>query len=606
MAGGLGPQWERRITRFRQDLRVFRRIFPWRTTAALLVAIGVMAWLFQIIYRRDLNEPLTFIQAVYAVLNMIFFQLAYTDVPADLNLTPFFVLVPIIGLSLFSLAGFNLLQVLRVFFVRRERGQRWQEALAATYGDHTVVCGLGSIGYRVAMQLAHLGQPLVGVELVETELVDQLIDADLPVILGNVRSRDVLLKAGVARAATVIVCTDQDTANIEAALHAREMNPGARLVLRIFDDEIAQSVRDGIDTEAVLSRSAISAVAFAHAAVGVRVLESFHLDERSYVLARVPLAAGSPLIGCTVGQVARARDATVAFLYRDGAMINEPDAGIPLKAGDDLFVFVDAERLAGLVSQDGHGAINDEAVGAPDMGEGERILVCGLGHLGYRVASILSEMGCRVTALERDASRLGGRLVENGVQVRVADFRRRIVLADAGVVTASAIVVCADDDMLNLETALRARELNPAIRIVLRIFEEELGRHLRAAFGIDAVYSTSALASPAFVGAALGMHLAQAVTIGDETLMLVRLAITPESGLIGQTVHALHADPALTLVLHARGDRLDVPPRLELPLCAGDELVILASPQRLRDLQGLNQSALASRGAGQVAFGAGQ
>jgi hypothetical protein len=188
----------------------------------------VMAWLFQVIYTRDLNEPLTYIQAVYAVLNMIFFQLAYTDLPPDPNLAPFFVLVPVIGLSLFSLAGFNILHVIRVFFVRRERGQRWQEALVSTYSEHAVVCGLGSIGYRVARHLVEFGQSVVGIELTYTELADELVDADVPVILGDVRSYDVLEKAGVARAAMVVVCTDRDMANIEAAFHVRELNPRTR------------------------------------------------------------------------------------------------------------------------------------------------------------------------------------------------------------------------------------------------------------------------------------------------------------------------------------------------------------------------------------------
>lgn len=581
----LGPDGSRRLYRLRQDLRVMRRLFPWRTTTAWLLAIGVMAWLFQIIYTRDLNEPLTYIQAVYAVLNMIFFQLAYTDVPPDPNLAPFFVLVPVIGLSLFSLAGFNILHVIRVFFVRRERGQRWQEALASTYDEHVVVCGLGSIGYRVTRHLIELGQPVVGIELTYTELTDELVDADVPVILGNVRSYDVLQKAGVARATTVVVCTDHDIANIEAAFHARELNPQARLILRIFEDEIAQSVEAGFEVDAVISRSAIAAVAFAYAAVGVDVLESFQLEDRNYVLARVPLHRGSPLVGCMVDEVTRDRDLTVVFLCQGKHLVNEPAPDTRLQTGDDLFLFTASERLTTLVPRSVQSATEDS-----DAEQSGHIIVCGLGHVGYRIANSLQALGYAVTALEREPGRLGQRLAEQGLAVQVTDFRRRAALAEAGIERAQAIVLCSDDDMLNLEIGLRARELNSNTRVVMRIFEEELGRRLSQAFGIDAVYSTSALAAPAFVQAALKLHLAQAVTIGDEELALARLTIEPGSGLVGQTIQELNAEEELTVVLHARHKQIDVPPCPEGRLRVGDEVVVLVSSARLRQLSQLNRS----------------
>jgi len=540
----------------------------------------LMAWLFQIIYTHDLNQPLNYVQAIYAVLNMIFFQLAYTDVPDDPNLVPFFVLVPIVGLSLFSLAGFNILQVLRVFFVRRERGQRWQEALASTYQDHRVVCGLGSIGYRVARHLVDLEQPTVGIELTRTELVDELIDADIPVILGDVRSYDVLEKAGVARAKTVVVCTNQDMANIEAAFHVRELNPQARLILRIFEDEVAQSVQEGFQVDAVLSRSAIAAIAFAYAALGVDVLESFQLGDLNYVLARVPLHKKASLIGRTVAEVTQDYDVTVVFLCRGGRLVDEPAPGTQLEVGDDVFVFVASDRLMALVQS------ATEGPGA----DGRPIIVCGLGHTGYRIVEVLRTLGYSVVALERELSRLGERLARQGISVQAVDFNRRVALTQVGIEQARAIVICSDDGMLNLETGLYARELNPDIRIVMRIFEEELGRRLSRVFGIEAIYSTSALAAPAFVQAALNLRLAQAVTIGDEQLALARLKVGFDSGLIGQTIGSLNDIDELMVVLHARQNQVDIPPNPETGLGAGDEIVFLASWGQLRQLNQWNHS----------------
>jgi voltage-gated potassium channel len=170
-------------------------------------------------------------------------------------------------------------------------------------------------------------------------------------------------------------------------------------------------------------------------------------------------------------------------------------------------------------------------------------------------------------------------------------------LAKAGIEHAQALIVCSDDDMLNLETGLRARELKPDIRLVLRIFEEALGRRLSRVFGIYAVYSTSVLAAPAFVGAALKLHLAQLVSIGDKDWTLSRITIEPESRLIDRTIQELNDEDELTVVLHARRDGIDVPPNPENLLHVGDEAVILASSDQLRRLSQLNRSVPLAHGA---------
>jgi Trk K+ transport system NAD-binding subunit len=575
----------RRLYHFKRDLRLMRYLFPWRTTAGLLLAVASIAWAFNLAYNSVVQESLTYVQAVYAVLNMIFLQLSYTDVPPDLVLAPFFVLVPPVGLALFSLLGFNVLGLIRVFFVRRERGQRWQEAFTSTLSRHVVVLGLGSIGYRVAGSLAEFGFPVVGVELNQSEFAKELMDADVPVIIGDVSTYDALEKAGVDRAETVVVCTNSDVANIEAAFHVREMNPQAHLVLRMFDQEIAQLIGPKFEVDAVLSRSAIAAVAFAHAAVGVEVLESFALEGQSYVFARVPLYRGSPLLGRTVGDVAQDQVVTVVFVCRDRRMLSEPPSSTSLEVGDQLFLFTASDRLMALVRHSFSGENHRDEIELKD-----HIIVCGLGHVGYRIADTLSALGYEVLALDREAGRLGERLAQQGLMVRTADFRRQTVLREAGIAYARALVACSGDDMLNIETGLRTRELNPDLRIVSRVFDQDFGRCLTEKFGVDVVYSTSALAAPTFIQAALKMRLAQEVAIGDQVLSLARLTIEPASSLIDQVIEQLNAQDDLTVMLHARCDQIDVPPCPESRLHVGDQIVILASRSRLCHLIRLNHS----------------
>lgn len=134
---------------------------------------------------------------------------------------------------------------------------------------------------------------------------------------------------------------------------------------------------------------------------------------------------------------------------------------------------------------------------------GREIVVCGLDHLGLRtVAELLlgDEPVVAVGSGEAIAA-AAGRL--DGIRVVEGDHRREAVLRQAGVATAAAIVLTAEDDLGNVQTALTAQELNPAIRIVLRLFDAELGAHIQALFPNAVALSSSAVASPGFVAAAL-------------------------------------------------------------------------------------------------------
>jgi Trk K+ transport system NAD-binding subunit len=569
--------------RWRQDVRVFVRLFPWPATASLVAGTALIAATFQFVYNAHQathrlpleGAPLTYIQAVYAVLNMMFLQVAYTDVPSAPALAAFFALVPIVGLTLFSIFGFNALRLIRVFFVRRERGPEWQEVLASTLRRPILVAGLGRVGYRVARQLAVFGQPLVGIEREPSALTAALMEAGVPVLLGDVRAEDILEKAGLARAATIVACTDDDMTNLGLAFAARDPreNPALRLVLRIFDDELRERLGAWFEEGEIISRSAISAPVFISQAVGVDVLESFPLDGRNVALCRIPVCRGSSLEGQSVGDLTR-EGMTVAFHLRSGCLTVEPFLDMCLEPGDDLFAFLDSDQLPTILAHTSRSGL---------------VLVCGLGHVGYRTAEGLHALQRRVVALDSRESSLGQRLADAGITVRVADFRQRRALLDAGIDRAEAVVICSSEDLTNLEAALQARELNPEARLVVRIFDEDLGRRLAQALGFDAVISTSAVAAPAFVSAALGVHLTQMVDIAGQTFHLARLRVAPASGLNHMPVAALHAEDDLTVVLHARHNRVDIPPGPGAVLQKDDEVVVLATQHKLGDLSQRNQ-----------------
>ncbi len=570
-------RWGRSL---RRDLNVFVHLFPWRTGMALGGGIALMAWAYLATYNYLEPDSTTYVKAVYAILNMLTFQVSFADMPAGPGLDIFYVIVPLVGIPLLLVFGASILDVLRILFVRMERGERWQAALAATVENPIVVCGLGRVGYRVAEQLLELDAPVIGVESVASPLVDALMEREMPVIMGDVRNREVLRSAGVERAQTVLVCTHNDLANIEAAFHVRSLNPKAEVVLRLFEDEIAHEIQKSFKARAILSRSAIAAQAFAYAAIGLDVLEVFDIDAVAYFLARVPLSPDAPQLGQPLGRLADNADVTPVCLARDGRLLVEPPAETLLCVGDALFVFASAERL-GLLAQ---------SQDALPYHKHSPVFVCGLGHAGYRVVDVLLGMGRKVVGLDFESTELTERLSDRGVPVFYGDFRQRVVLERAGVREAVAIITCTEDDMINFATSLRAREAAPNIRVVMRIFEEDLGVHLQQVFHINAIYSTSAIAAPAFVSEALNIHMTQPLNVANDQYVIARLTVEPLSHLHHAQIVELNEQDDVTVLLHKAGKIIHVPPIFENTLSAGDEVVVLASREKLRALSARNRT----------------
>lgn len=151
------------------------------------------------------------------------------------------------------------------------------------------------------------------------------------------------------------------------------------------------------------------------------------------------------------------------------------------------------------------------------------MVVCGLDHLGLRTIDELRLRDEEVVAVgattdaEEDLTAIGVRLI-------VGDPRLSRVLRQAQVHGAAAIVLTGDDDLANLNAALAAFELNPSIRIVIRMFDQELGTHIPELFPDAVALSSSALAAPGFVSAAIDGEA------GSRFWLAGRLVTTRESG----------------------------------------------------------------------------
>src|SRR5207248_2153181 len=128
----------------------------------------------------------------------------------------------------------------------------------------------------------------------------------------------------------------------------------------------------------------------------------------------------------------------------------------------------------------------------------------------------------------------------------IADVRSAGVLEQANIKNARALVCATDDDLANLNIALDARKVKPGIRVVMRLFDDDLVAKTKLAFEIEA-FSTSALAAPALAVAALDPAIRNSFEVGGRLMVVAELTV--DQPLQGRTVAGLRDDNG-TLVIH--------------------------------------------------------
>ncbi len=215
---------------------------------------------------------------------------------------------------------------------------------------HVIVCGLGNVGYRVVEELLGYGERVVVVETArDGRFVTTARRLGVPVIIGDATVREVLRQAHSPAARAVIAATNDDLINLEVALLVRDLNPGQRVVVRLSDPNLADTLRENANVRLAVSVPTLAAPAFVAALFGDRVLSVCLVHGK--LLAVLHLRIGpqdAALIGSSVRALAvNYRLLPVALLGADGRQHARP-ADQVLGPGDQLVAILalaDVERL---------------------------------------------------------------------------------------------------------------------------------------------------------------------------------------------------------------------------------------------------------------------
>ncbi|MEU9993718.1 NAD-binding protein [Streptomyces sp. NPDC048045] len=180
----------------------------------------------------------------------------------------------------------------------------------------------------------------------------------------------------------------------------------------------------------------------------------------------------------------------------------------------------------------------------PDEDTTGHIVLVGLGKIGTRVLARLRTTDHEVVVIERDPHARGVALArEFGVPLIIQDATALGVLDLARVRHSRSLLVLTRDDGQNLDIVMAARETNPQVRVVMRLYDDDLAatvqRTLRASYpdALTRSRSVSALAAPSFAAAMMGRHVLGVMPVERGSLLFTCVDVAGHPELEGRSVH---------------------------------------------------------------------
>ncbi|MFN8657052.1 MAG: TrkA family potassium uptake protein [Candidatus Obscuribacterales bacterium] len=333
---------KRRLSRFFRLVRVLVNEFRVFFTCVLIAFVGSTLLLYYVYPKQDLPQHhATLLGAAYDTLQMIFFEspIPFED---DWRLIPLFFGLPLLGLLVVAEGVVHLGNLL---FQSNLYTREWQKMLAATYENHIVVCGLGNVGMRVVQHLRAMDQDVVCIEKQpDAPFLAEMEELGVPCIVANIRNTQALEDANVRKAKALIAVTDDDLANMETCLNARELVPGIKVVMRMFDQKLAEKFERSFGIPS-FSASALSAPVFALAAMSGNILSSFEFGGQIINAIQIPIEDGGILHGLTVDDVRQRYGVTVLLHEHGGQNDWNPAAQTVLHSGTKLLAITDSRNV---------------------------------------------------------------------------------------------------------------------------------------------------------------------------------------------------------------------------------------------------------------------
>lgn len=219
------------------------------------------------------------------------------------------------------------------------------------------------------------------------------------------------------------------------------------------------------------------------------------------------------------------------------------------------------------------------------------IVLIGLGRIGQRVAGLLKERREPLVVITESAEHAAAL---QGIPVLIGDPIK--LLAHTHLATARSVITVTDDQMVNLEAALIARnaahQIDREVELVIRTYDQAFSDSLMKFLPDAKALCAYALSAEAFVGAAFGEKILGLFRLHQQTILVAEYRIEQGDTLVGKILAEIAYGYGVVPIFHGKkrvsveGEASDLymPPD-ERRLDEGDRLILLSTINGLRRIE---------------------
>lgn len=249
-------------------------------------------------------------------------------------------------------------QAMVEFQVRSILGRRKLGLKIKSLKDHYIMCGYGRIGRIIAQELNSNKIPVIVIDQ-NPDSKEALENQDIPYIIDDATSEDVLIEAGIERAKGLIAVVESDADNLFITMTARGLNSDLYILARADEEQTQKKLlRGGADR--VVLPYLIGGHKMAQTIVKPAVTDflelTVHNKDIKLKLEELLVGKGSRLNGVTLVDSGIRQETNIIILAirkKDGEMSFNPSSQTWIEAGDTL-IFLgysgDLERLSKMLS----------------------------------------------------------------------------------------------------------------------------------------------------------------------------------------------------------------------------------------------------------------
>lgn len=224
----------------------------------------------------------------------------------------------------------------------------------------------------------------------------------------------------------------------------------------------------------------------------------------------------------------------------------------------------------------------------------EHFILCGLGRVGTNIAKEILRMGYPLVAIDS----VERNLVEfessaANLFTLLGDATSEKILEKAGILRAKGLVSALPTDSENIFVVLTARQLNPSLRIIARVNEEENSEKMVRAGADKAVCPAhigglrmaSELIRPAVVD-----FIDKMIREKEGKLRVEEAVITQNSSILGKTLMEAQIPKksgCVVVALRRANGKFEFNPRAEMVLNEGDAVIVIGEIEKISELKKL-------------------